>query len=113
MGAKRKWELAATTRAKVAAANKGVLKLKEMQDLMERSTPTIERGVAELLGLAHKAEFLAFVSAAEKAEFKGNAKKALDQYQEALYFLKTDNVDDAKQAELIAKLEAKIVELKE
>ena len=52
-----------------------------------------------------------YVETAEKAEFKGNTKQALDQYLEALYFLKTDDVDDQLQAAEIARISRKIAEL--
>ena len=48
---------------------------------------------------------------AKKAEFKGNKKKALDKYLEALYFIKTDKIDDIKQQEIILNIENKIKEL--
>ena len=62
--------------------------------------------------LHHHARLRTFVEAAEKAEFKGQLKKALDQYQEALYFLRTDDVPDSAQSEEIATMEAKIGEIK-
>lgn len=49
---------------------------------------------------------------AEKHEFKGQQGKALDAYQEALWHLLNDDIDDAKQEESIKLLQAKINELK-
>lgn len=51
----------------------------------------------------------AFLEAARKAEFKGETKKALDAYYDALYFLKHDDIDDARQAEHIQMIEQKIL----
>ena len=45
---------------------------------------------------------------AKKYEFKGNNKKALDFYYDALYLLRTDNVDDKEQRERIIEIENKI-----
>gem|GEM_PF-6975939 len=53
----------------------------------------------------HKIQVNSFINEAKKAEFKGNIKKALDKYYEALYFLKTDKIDDAKQQETILAIE--------
>jgi hypothetical protein len=50
----------------------------------------------------------AYMEKAEKAEFKGQQKKALEQYYEALYYLKHNEVDDVLKAEHIAGLEQKI-----
>ena len=48
---------------------------------------------------------------AKKAEFKGNKKKALDKYLEALYFVKTDKIEDIKQQDVILNVENKIKEM--
>lgn len=53
----------------------------------------------------------AHLEAARKAEFKGQKKKALDAYYEALYLLRHDEVDDALQADKIRPIEDKIREL--
>ena len=59
----------------------------------------------------HKVELDDYVEKARKAEFKGKSKKAIDQYQEALYFLRTDQFDDEEQADIISSLEVKIEKL--
>jgi hypothetical protein len=46
----------------------------------------------------HKIQIKSFLDEADKAEFIGNMKKALDQYQEGLYFLKKDNIDDTQKS---------------
>lgn len=53
----------------------------------------------------------AFLDDAKKAEFKGQGKKALDEYYEALYFLKHDEIDDSLQNTNISFLEGKILKL--
>lgn len=50
----------------------------------------------------------AHLDAARKAEFKGQKKKALDRYYEALYLLRHDDADDALQADQIGPIEEKI-----
>ena len=62
-------------------------------------------------GLHHQARLATFVGAAEKAEFKGQLKKALDQYQEALFFLHNDDLDDELQIEEITAIQVKIDEI--
>jgi len=54
-----------------------------------------------------------YLEEAGKAEFKGNLKKALDQYQEALYFLKNDDVDDILQSKEIASIESLVTKYRE
>ena len=105
-----KAEVATTPRTSVSTANKALLKLREAREEMAEPSrlDVLERRVK---AFAHKTQLDAFTEAARKAEFKGNKKKALDQYQEALYFLKTDDIDDAEQASEIAAIEAKIREL--
>jgi hypothetical protein len=48
---------------------------------------------------------------AEKAEFKGQKKKALDAYLDALFLIRKDSIDDAKQQKEISQIELKIREL--
>jgi hypothetical protein len=51
------------------------------------------------------------IADAEKAAFRGQKKKAVDRYQEALYALKTDRVPDDEQLEQIRDIEAKLTAL--
>lgn len=109
--ARAKAQFSSTPRTKINACNKGILKFKELTKSFGKH-PLIERAARQLKKHAHTLEFKSFVDAAQKAEFKGNFKKALDRYQEALYFLKTDEIDDSEQKETIVKLQAKIEEVK-
>lgn len=59
----------------------------------------------------HEIQLDNFMELAKKAEFKNETKKAISQYQEALYFLKNDDIDDKFQKENIKKIEEKIKEL--
>lgn len=63
---------------------------------------------ARLTDFIHDKQLEGYLEGAKKAEFKGNRKKAIDSYQEALYLLRTDAIDDAEQTRLISEVEAKI-----
>jgi len=52
-----------------------------------------------------------YLEDAEKAEFKGKKKIALDKYYEALYFLQHDKIDDSLHQSKILRIKSKIVEL--
>ena len=105
-----KADVAVTTRAKVNAASKAVLKLRELAD--DISDPEqLGEFERQLQGFIHKTQFHAYLDEARKAEFKNQRKRALDRYQEALYFLKTDDIPDELQGEDIDALETKIREL--
>ena len=64
-----------------------------------------------MVGLNHQTQLNAYLDEAKKAEFKGQRKKALDRYYDALYFLKHDEIEDALQQEHLSAIEAKINEL--
>lgn len=53
----------------------------------------------------------ALMDEAQKAEFRGNSKKAIDRYQEALYTVLHDKTDDSEQRELIATITTRITAL--
>lgn len=110
--ARAKAQLALTPRAKIKACNDGILKLRELAKSFG-DRPEIEPIVRALKKHACTLEYRSFIEAAQKAEFKGSFKKALDQYQEALYFLRTDEIDDSDQQRAIVSLESKIEELKD
>jgi hypothetical protein len=105
-----KAKIATTVRTAISQANKALLKIQEACE--EISDPSkLEGARSRIKQFTHRTQLDGFLDAARKAEFKGQKKKALDQYQEALYFLRTDDVDDELQAENIAKIEDKISEL--
>ena len=82
---------------------------KRKQELRDQAK--LDQLEARVRRFSHETQLNAYLEAARKAEFKGQKKKALEQYKEALYFLKTDEIDDLSQAEEISKIEAKISEL--
>lgn len=105
-----KAEIAVTPRTSINEANKALLKILEgKQELRDQAK--LDQLEARVRRFSHETQLNAYLEAARKAEFTGQKKKALEQYQEALYFLKTDEIDDLSQAEEISKIEAKISEL--
>lgn len=93
--------------AKVKGITKVQSRLPEYKSKMldpKRIEP-LEFRIAAML---HEAQLSAFLEEAKKAEFKGNKKKALDQYYEALYFLRNDCIKDSDQQERINFLETKV-----
>jgi predicted DNA-binding protein YlxM (UPF0122 family) len=97
-------------KTKVTKLNKFLIKLKEYKEnLIEKN---IINDLEETLkNLIHKTHLNGHLEEAEKFEFKGQQKKALDQYYEALYFLKKDDIDDSLQKDKINFIESKIKEL--
>jgi len=105
-----KAEVAATPRSKQTALSSALLKIQEI--LEHLADPSRGLGIiAVQKSQIHRATLSGFLEAAHKAEFKGNKKKALDQYQEALYFVLNDDIPDGEQKGVIAELESKIAEL--
>jgi hypothetical protein len=105
-----KVNVAASAKAKVSQLSKLLLTVREYKikasakDLIEE----LERQASEAIS---RIQLDGYLDEAHKAEFKGNKKKALDQYYEALYFLKHDDIDDSQQASHISEIESKIAEL--
>jgi len=60
----------------------------------------------------HKTKFSIIMDKAKKFEFKENYKKSLDQYQEALYYIKKNGLDKEVSEDDMRSLESKIDELK-
>ena len=73
---------------------------------------SVFKAIDKLNSQSNKILYSYFIEKAKKFEFKEQYSKALDQYYEALYVLKTDDVDDAEQGAEIKELELKIQELK-
>ena len=105
-----KAEVSASSTSKQNALGSGVLKV---QEILEQSNDhsSGQSVVANLKSLMHKAKLDGFMEAAMKAEFKGNNKKAIDQYHEALIFIKNDDVPDDQQRNEIEHIESKLKEL--
>lgn len=100
--------VATTSKSKITALSKGLLKLRELAQHSSSNVRPLAENLQEQIAKVTMSDYL---EKARKAEFKGQNKKALEQYYEALYFLKHDDVDDRLQAEHIALLEQKILGL--
>jgi hypothetical protein len=109
-GACQKAEVATTPKAKERALVVGLLKVLELAKLAE-DHPRVRRAEQQLRSGIHRVTLDGYLDAARKAEFKGNTKKAIDQYQEALYFIQNDDIDDATQSREIREIQAKLEEL--
>lgn len=105
--------VASTTQTKVNALSKVLLKIREYKSKADKpeSLSTFERLERQVSNSIQKIQLEGYLNAAKKAEFKGQKKKALDQYYEALYFLKHDEIDDSIQKNQINFIESKITEL--
>lgn len=108
--AKKQAELAASVSAKFNALAKAFLRVQEIIE-GEGQSLSDHRTAIELRLLMHKSKIEGYITEARKAEFKGNAKKAIDQYQEALFYIQNDDIDDSMQSELITNVAAKLSEL--
>lgn len=107
---KAKAEVAATIASKYNALANSLIKVKDI--FKNLSNPTFGKKVEkELKFLIHKIKLDGFLDAAKKAEFKGNKKRAIDQYQEALYFIRNDDIPDDQQIKEIKEIESKLKEL--
>lgn len=116
-------EIEAITRKAVAAAEAAVVEKRAgiVQKALQKAAEwegllpegQVAQPVAELKALLHVARLEAMVEEARRYEFKGDARRALDLYQEALYMVLNDDVPDEQQQEEIHALDAKIRALSE
>lgn len=102
-----KAEFAGTLKSKLNPINKVLVKINEFKCQLSDMN-TLDKFERKLRAFSHSAQLDQHLEAAKKHEFKGNLKKALDQYQEALYFLKIDKIDDEMQREEISKITSDI-----
>ncbi|MEE9591461.1 MAG: hypothetical protein V3W26_03015 [Thermodesulfobacteriota bacterium] len=72
---------------------------------------TLFKEIEEANTFINRIQYDEYLAKARKEEEKGNIKKAIDQYQVALYFLKTSNVGDQEQEPPIQEIEEKIQRL--
>lgn len=106
--AKSNAEVATTVRSKLSALSKGILKARELP-VDELDTSEIEN---ELNNEILQIKLNGFEEAAKKAEFKGNAKKAIDQYAEALFLLKEEE-NPKKYSKTMNEIQKKLDNLKQ
>jgi hypothetical protein len=105
-----KVEVSTSPKTKTSTLSKILLKIQDYKHQTSKPDVLIplENNITQEI---HQIQLDSFTDEAKKAEFKGNSKKALDKYYEALYFLKTDKIDDSKQKEFIQSIESKIKNL--
>ena len=105
-----KAEIAITSRTSINEANKALLKIQESKKELNDQAK-LDQLEARIRHFSHEKQLNEYLEEARKAEYKGEKKKALDRYQEALYFLRSDNIDDSLQGRKIGEIEAKISDL--
>jgi len=103
-------DVAATPLSQYNALSKGFLKVQEILDANNGDDHNFEQ-LLRLKLLMHKAKIEGYINEAKKAEFKGNTKKAIDQYQEALFYIENDDVDDSLQSDLINQVKERLAAL--
>jgi len=108
--AQAKAEVASTVKSKINQLSKALLKVQEYKTKTSDPAP-LDMLEEKLQALIHQTQLDGYLQKARKAEFKGQRNKALDQYYEALYLLKHDDINDSLQADHIAAIEGKIAEL--
>ncbi|MEK4085655.1 hypothetical protein [Psychrobacillus sp. FSL K6-1415] len=101
----QKADLAKTLNSKLNNANKAILFLEEMKKQYDFKDSTMLGKIKEY---THLVEYKDLYEKAEKEEFKGNSKKAIDKYMDVLFFLKKDDIDDNLQSKDINMIEEKI-----
>lgn len=105
-----KVEVATTSKAKITQLSKFLLRVREIKVKLGASS-ALDSLETELSNLINQGQLNEYLDEAKKAEFKGNKKKALDSYYEALYFIRNDNINDKAQRRIIDEIEGKIREL--
>lgn len=105
-----KSKLATTMNSKISALSKVVLKIVDYKKGFpnDKDLEHLEHGLRKAI---QEIQLNAFIEDAKKAEFKGDKKKALNKYYEALYFLQHDDIDDALQSDSINTIQTKLREL--
>jgi len=109
--AKQKADVASTPTAKGNAFGKGALALGKLREQESGFDEAIQSAEQEMRKSIDRVRATSIIDDGQKAEFKGNSKKALDRYLEALYLVLVDKTDDREQREMIATLEANITRL--
>lgn len=99
---------AKTIKTKISNADKALDELLKFSQEYDYENKALEDNINTYI---KKAQFDDFVENAEKFEFKGNHKKAIDQYQEALFFLRDNELPGVDA--IIEEINNKIKVLKE
>jgi len=104
--------IAKTVSTKITYLNRALMELSEARNSGEYDEEWINTQRASLEELVHNTELGKLLETAERYEFKEDWKKALSAYQDVLFFLKKDNIDDDEQVELFCIVNGKIEMLK-
>jgi len=102
-----KLDVASTLRGKLGPLEKALAVVAEYRPELDDQAQA-DRIENDLRHRLHRYQFEDMREKATKAEFKGQTKKAIDAYMDALFFLKNDDYDDEEQREIITGLEEKI-----
>lgn len=102
-----KAKAAATPARKLAGARLALEKIRLYRDVLrdKRFFDVLEREVERFM---HETELQTFLDEGRKAEALDRKDEAIRAYEEALYFLRHDAIDDTRQSELIDGLERAI-----
>jgi len=100
-----------TTNAKVNQLNKLKVEVQKYYPLIKNYEGDVNHFLHVIEKEISKVKNDELLDKARKNEFKGNKKKALDYYYEALYSLKTDKIDDQEQLNQIYDIQRKITDL--
>jgi len=102
---------ASSSKTAINEATQALVKIAEARRLSSSPITELDELESEIREFVRTTQLESYLEAARKAEFKGQIKKAIDQYQEALYFLKTDDIPDNEQASHMTDIEKKLTEL--
>lgn len=105
--AQTKAEVTARPKSKINIFSKVLLKIREYKP-QAKNPELLNELEGQVAGIIHQIQLNDYLEQAKKAEFKKQPKKALEQYYEALYFLKNDEIKDSFQSKHISLIEAKI-----
>lgn len=103
-----KAEIVDNTKSAATTLKKVLLKIHEARGMLLAPSSGLGELESRAKTLVHRAELRIHLEAADRAEFKGQQKKALEHFREALYFLQNDGIDDTLQREYIDHIQGKI-----
>lgn len=103
-------EVSISVNARIREASKGLLRLESLRNLV-RSRKVLDPFETRLKNLIQSTQLSGYLDGARKAEFKGQHKKALDRYRDALYFLSHEEIDEKLKGESVPEVEKKISDL--
>ena len=108
-----KAKIASTSKTSINQYNKLLLKINDYKGYIKRqeNVKKLDRIGVELQTFVHSVKLDAYLESAKNAEFKGNKEKALNQYLEALYFLRNDDIDYPMQTKKVKEIKDKVKQL--